>query len=272
LEDLLARRHRAMTPILGDAGSFGAIWQLHAFALSVVLGGGAGIRATVPLFIMSLVHLFSPDEVPLLPGTEWLGYWYICVGLGILLVLEILADMIPAVDNCLHTVLTPAYPVAGALAAAAPDYGGGLATHVPMAVVGAGLAFAVHGSKVAARVTSHASSGGIASPVVSGMGTVVLVITVVVAIFTTVLAIIFSVGFIALSVWGVRVLLRAREKRRLRRAEAAVQAAVRVQQAAARANSGIATPSPLDAAEAGEAREVPLVAASTSPPAEPPQG
>lgn len=209
---------------VGTATPEGALWQLHSFALATVLAGGAGIRATVPLFLLSLVHLLFPESVPLSGESEWLGYWFICAGLGILLIVEVLADTIPAVDHALHTVLTPVYPVAGALAAASPDYGGGVASHLVMAVCGAGLALIFHGGKSASRVGTTAAAGGVLTPLSSTAGTAGLISVVLAAMFLGVLCIIIALGVICLAVYIVLFVRRVSQERQFRMGDAGVVA------------------------------------------------
>jgi len=189
--------------LVGTTDGTSAIWELHKFALATILAGGAGIRATVPLFIISLVHQIDPDQVPLSGATEWLGYWFICLGLGILLLVEILADTIPAVDHALHWLMTPVYPVAGALAAASPDYGGGFVSHAVMAVLGGSLAFVFHGGKTTARAGTTAASGGALTPVASTAGTVGLMFTILLAIFLTILSVFLAIGVICMAVYAI---------------------------------------------------------------------
>merc|ERR1719327_2366472 len=128
-------------------GATGDVCRFWHIFLAASLAGGAGIRATAPLFLLSAFHLMNPEEYPLSHEAHWLGHQEVCIALGLLLALEVLADQVPAVDHALHAVLTPAHPITGALAACAPNYCGGLATRVPMAFIGASTALSVHASK-----------------------------------------------------------------------------------------------------------------------------
>eukprot|EP00408_Alexandrium_pacificum_P024227 CAMPEP_0171205214 /NCGR_PEP_ID=MMETSP0790-20130122/26435_1 /TAXON_ID=2925 /ORGANISM="Alexandrium catenella, Strain OF101" /LENGTH=273 /DNA_ID=CAMNT_0011670727 /DNA_START=61 /DNA_END=882 /DNA_ORIENTATION=- len=253
-----------MELLSADDGA-GALWQFHAFALATVLSGSAGVRATLPLFLISLFHLISPESVPLSPETEWLGYWFICVSLLVLLVIEILADLIPAVDHALHTILTPIHPIAGAVAAAAPDYGGGYATHVPMAVVGAALALSAHGGKSVFRATATSTTGGALNPLASICGTVGTTIAILLSTFVAVLSIILAMVVVGLCIYSLRSLRRARERFDVRRAGLVAVAAARFrrggQQAEQQHGQEMRPPEVIiSAAEPVEARAQPLVA------------
>lgn len=254
----------AMMDMLSATDGAGALWQFHAFAFATVLSGGAGIRATLPLFLISLFHLIDPDAVPLSPETEWLGYWFICACLLVLLIIEILADLIPAVDHALHAILTPVHPIAGAVAAAAPGYGGGWATHLPMAVVGAGLALTAHGGKSMFRATSTATTGGAMNPLASISGTVGTTLVIVLSAFVAVLSIILAVVVVGLCIYSYRNLRRAQQRISFRQAGMAVVGANRFRHAgqqAGAASAGQELRPEMGEAESVEARARPLASA-----------
>mmetsp|Transcript_29643 Transcript_29643/g.54595 ORF Transcript_29643/g.54595 Transcript_29643/m.54595 type:complete len:264 (+) Transcript_29643:1038-1829(+) len=164
-------------PYYAQAGSADAhgseeackFWHIFAAA---ALAGGAGIRATAPLFLLSYFNLSDPKEYPLSKEASWLGHQEICIGLGALLLLEILADQIPAVDHALHAILTPAHPITGAVAAIAPNYCGGHVVRVPMAFLGASTALGVHAGKAILRGGSSGVSCGMLNPCLSVIETV----------------------------------------------------------------------------------------------------
>uniref|UniRef100_A0A7S4Q224 DUF4126 domain-containing protein n=1 Tax=Alexandrium monilatum TaxID=311494 RepID=A0A7S4Q224_9DINO len=254
-----------MLTLLSATDGAGAVWQFHAFALATVLAGSAGIRATLPLFLVSLFHLIDPDHVPLSPQTEWLGYWFICVCLGILLIIEILADLIPAVDHALHAILTPVHAVAGALAAATPDYAGGWLARLPMAVAGAGLALSAHGSKSAFRVQSTATTAGAMNPATSICGTLSATLAIALSAFVTLLALVLAAMFIAFCVWSCITIRQTARRINFRQAGLAVIGANRFRRAgqahdtAGSAERGRLGPAEMSAVEPAEARARPLV-------------
>lgn len=204
---------RKLTTIDSDGDKqFSSLLQLHSFALANVLAGGSGIRATVPMFLISVMHSISPESVPLVSSMQWLGHWYVCFGLGILLIVEIVADVIPAVDHVLHAVLTPMAPLAGALMALAPDYWGGAYTHVPMAIFGAGLAFAAHSGKAAFRAGSTATTGGTMNCFASLVGTIGLTFTIIISIFFAMMSIFLAICVVIACVYSAFFLKKAAKR------------------------------------------------------------
>merc|ERR1719210_769810 len=129
---------------ISDSASMGKpsaeFCQFWHFSVAMALSGAAGIRATLPVFVLSLLYQVDPEEYPISDHMHWLRHGEVCALLGLLLLLEILADQIPALDHALHAILAPAHPLMGAAAAIAPDYCGGLLTRVPMAFIGGSFA------------------------------------------------------------------------------------------------------------------------------------
>lgn len=227
--------------MLYSTDSLDAIMQLHSIALAITFAGGSGIRATVPLFLASLLHLLAAEQVPLSPAVEWLGHWLSCGVLFALLIVEIVADFVPGVDHALHAIMTPVHTIAGALAAVVPDYAGGVASHLPMAVFGACLALVAHGGKSVGRFRSAAMTAGASSPVKSALGTVGLVAAIVVAVFVLILAVVFAILVVGISAYTFRRLKLAREQFRaghMREAVVPVLAAVRFRQHARQPSEG----------------------------------
>mmetsp|Transcript_38087 Transcript_38087/g.104838 ORF Transcript_38087/g.104838 Transcript_38087/m.104838 type:complete len:351 (+) Transcript_38087:37-1089(+) len=241
------------------------IWQLHRFALAVVLAGGAGIRATVPMFIISLVHLLDPDSMPLSAVTEWLGHWSVCAGFFVFLVVEVLADMIPVLDHALHAILAPIAPIAGALAAVAPTYPGGLAAQLPMGVTGAMLAFVAHSGKAAGRASSTAATGGILNCPVSVGGTVGLVVVTLLAMFAVTVSIVMAAIVVSTCVYCLLHLRKAVRKFRMRKTALGVLAAVRFRRAALRPESG-SQPGPLPGSQQDLQQQAPAAPQQTPHP------
>jgi hypothetical protein len=197
-----------------EQGTFdmNAILQLHRVAFATVLAGGAGIRATVPLLIMSLAHLVDSGDVPLSDAMKWLGHWYICAGLAVLLVIEVFADMIPSVDHAIHACLTPIYPIVGAVVAAAPLYGGGAMTHIPMAAFGALLALVSHGGKSLIRTGTSSATCGSGNSLQSACGTLTLIAVCVIAIVVAYIALVLAVVVVAGCIFAAVKLRQAAQK------------------------------------------------------------
>lgn len=129
------------------------------------LAAAAGLNAYIPLVIVGLLQFF--DWVDFGPPFDELANPWVLAVLVVLLLVEVLADKIPAVDTMNDLVQTIIRPVAGAVLFAAST---GAATDIPPAVsLIAGLLTAgtIHGTKAAIRPVLNAGTGGAAAPVVS---------------------------------------------------------------------------------------------------------
>jgi len=189
------------------------LWTiLISMALSVVLCGTSGFRATVPLFLTSLLH--QTHGLQLFEQLEWLGNPIATVGLGVLLLLEVITDMIPCIDNCLHTVMTFVHPIVGALAAVAPVACTGWGGAVPLAATGSMIALCTHVAKAGLRVASTGVSGGCCNPLISIAETVLTFIVVVLAMCFAIAAAIAALIMLCIVAYGFRRALRKWRERK----------------------------------------------------------
>jgi uncharacterized membrane protein len=149
-----------------------------ALLFQVVAGVGlaacCGLRAFLPPLVIGLSARLGVAELILGPGFElegsfaWMQSTPALVVFGSAVVLELLADKVPWVDHALDTVQTVVRPVSGALVFAAtlteleP-----LPAAVVGLLVGGSLAGGVHLAKAKTRLMSTASTGGLASPILS---------------------------------------------------------------------------------------------------------
>jgi hypothetical protein len=194
--------------------------------LEILAGTGlavaAGLNAYIPLLVLGLAGRFL-DFVVLPSGWTWLENEWVLVVLGVLLVIEIVADKVPVVDSVNDWIQTLVRPAAGGIA-----FGTGSATQtavisdpasffssnawVPVAV-GVGLALATHLVKMAARPALNAVTAGAAAPIVSAAEDVSSVALSLFALLIPVLVVIVIGGLIAAAVTLFR---RARRKRQPR--------------------------------------------------------
>jgi Domain of unknown function (DUF4126) len=119
------------------------------FALLVAVGFAAGLNLYATLAVLGLVAHFG--HLPLPPGVQLLDTWPIIAASLALFALEFFADKIPAFDliwNALHTFIR--VPVAGFLAYQATRQ---LSPELQLlaTLLGAAVALAAHGGKIAAR-------------------------------------------------------------------------------------------------------------------------
>lgn len=170
-----------------------------ALAAGVGLAAASGFRVFVPLLGASLAARFGyldPD-----PELAWVASSTATLVLGVAVVAELGAYLVPWLDNALDTVATPAALVAGTLLAAftlgdAPD---GL-QWVLAVVAGGGTAGVVQAGTVALRAGSLATTGGLGNPIVavgeamlSGLVTVLAVLVPLVAILIVPLVVVLWV-------------------------------------------------------------------------------
>ncbi len=184
----------------------GVIGVLAAFGLS----GATGLNAYLPLLIVGLLARFT-DLITL--NTPWNALespWVLGL-LFILLVVETVADKVPAVDSVNDVIQTVIRPAAGAILFAAS--GNVISEMSPVVAMICGLLVAggVHAVKATARPIITATTAGVANPVVSVLEDVVSATTTLVAIILPALAAVFVVIVAVLITWFF---VRRRKRRR----------------------------------------------------------
>jgi hypothetical protein len=172
------------------------------FLVGSGLATAAGLNAWMPLFVLGLADRFVP-AVELPAGWAWLSSDVALWIVGTLLVVEIVADKIPAVDSVNDAIQTLVRPAAGGIAFGAgssaetvrvddPDFLTGTAW-VPIAV-GVVIALAVHLVKAAVRPVANVATAGVAAPVVSTIEDVTSLGLSVLAIVVPVVALLVIAG------------------------------------------------------------------------------
>jgi Domain of unknown function (DUF4126) len=119
------------------------------FSLLAAIGFAAGLNLYATVAVLGLLARFG--HLPLPPGLLLLAGWPVIAASAALFIIEFFADKIPAFDlvwNALHTFIR--VPVAGLLAYQAtrqlsPEH------QLVATLVGAAVALAAHGGKMAAR-------------------------------------------------------------------------------------------------------------------------
>lgn len=189
------------------------------FIIGSSLAASAGLNAWMPLFLLGLADRLLP-AMTLPSGWSWLSSDLALWILGALLLLEIIADKIPALDSVNDIVQSVLRPAAGGIAFGAGSGAQTIAvddpasffadnTWVPV-IVGIAIALVVHVIKATARVAANATTGGLAAPVLSTAEDGASFLLAALAIVVPVAA---AVVLIALIV-GVVVLFRRRSRRR----------------------------------------------------------
>ena len=146
----------------------------------------AGLNAYIPLLTVAVaqrlgwIHLNEPFSL--------LGEWWVIALIAVLLVIEMVADKVPAVDTVNDAIQTVVRPAAGGLLFAAANAGDGWVHPAVWIVAGVLISGGVHAVKAAARPVANTATGGVAAPVVSTAEDIVALIMSVAAILVPVMA------------------------------------------------------------------------------------
>jgi len=137
-----------------------------ALILGVVLSATAGLRAFLPLTLVSA--LGYTGAVELTGPVAFLAHPAALLTFTVGVVLEVAADKIPVVDHFVDTAGTVVRPLAGALVGTSLVAGTEpLVTAVMGVAAGGTVAGITHVGKAAVRAGSTATTGGVGSPVLS---------------------------------------------------------------------------------------------------------
>ncbi|MHC9543192.1 MAG: DUF4126 domain-containing protein [Vulcanimicrobiota bacterium] len=143
-----------------------ALVVLMQVAMGVSLAACAGLRAFLPLFVISI--LARTGYLHLHQGFEWMGSIPALITFGTATLIEILGDKIPAVDNLLDSAGIVVKPVAGAvLVSSVVVKMDPLLAIVLGIIAGGSIAGIIHSGKAGVRVASTGLTLGIANPIVS---------------------------------------------------------------------------------------------------------
>ena len=139
---------------------------LISIALGIGLAASTGFRVFLPLFGLSLsayFHLWPINE-----HFQWLASTPALVILGVATLAEIAAYLIPILDNLLDTLAVPLAGIAGTAVMASTTADLSPAITWALAIIaGGGAATAIKGATATTRITSTATTAGLANPVVS---------------------------------------------------------------------------------------------------------
>ena len=188
------------------------------------LATAAGLNAYIPLLAMGLLGRFT-HLITLPPGWAWLENGWVIGIVAVLLLVEIVADKIPALDSINDTVQTFVRPTAGGIVfgsgtaaqtAAVTDPGEFARTGqwVPIAI-GVVTALVVHLTKTAVRPAANVATAGVAAPVLSTIEDVTSVGLVFIAILIPALVLVILLAL----AWAAVSLLRRRRRGKAARAD-----------------------------------------------------
>lgn len=165
---------------------------IFSILLGIGLAASVGFRVFVPLFALSLASYY--EIIPLNESWQWVGSMPAMITLGIATIVEIVAYLIPWLDNLLDTIAVPLAAFAGTavMLSTAADLDP-VVTWSLAIIAGGGTATAIKTSTSTTRLASSATTGGIANPVISTVETGTSVVMSVLSFVAPVLAIIFVV-------------------------------------------------------------------------------
>lgn len=182
------------------------------------LASAAGLNAYIPLLSMGLLGRYT-NLVNLPQGWSWLENGWVIGIVAVLLIVEIVADKIPALDSVNDTIQTFVRPTSGGIV-----FGSGTAAQtaavadpvefartgqwVPV-VIGVVTALVVHLTKSAVRPAANMATAGVAAPVLSTVEDFTSAGLTFVAILLPALVIFFVIALIWAAIW----LLRKRRQR-----------------------------------------------------------
>ncbi len=170
------------------------------------LSGSAGLNAYIPLLLVALAARFPMGDplVKLQPPYDLMGSWWAIGLLAVLLVVEIVADKIPAVDTVNDGIQTFVRPAAGAILFAGSA---NVITEIhPVLALLAGLLVAggVHATKTAARPVVTVTTAGVGNPIVSTLEDIVAFVVSLLAIILPVIAALLMIVFLIFVIVLVR--------------------------------------------------------------------
>lgn len=190
------------------------------------LAAAAGLNAYIPLLLMGIAGRIDWIQLP--NGWLWLENEWVMVILGVLFIIEIIADKVPAVDSVNDWIQTAVRPASGGIV-----FAGGIGTStvavddpgnffssgawIPV-VIGIVLALLMSLAKSAVRPVANIATGGAAAPALSTAEDGASVVLVVLAIVAPVL-VMLALGLVILCF--VLLLRRMRRKRRERMSQPA---------------------------------------------------
>ena len=176
---------------------------MTSFFTAVGLGLGAGINAYATLLVFGLLSRWKPGMFP-----SELAHFFsstpVLIVVGVLYVIEFLADKVPAVDHAWDVIHTFIRPAAGALvgwAATSQDMPKGVV--IIASIIAGGAALTTHTAKASLRAASTATTAGLANPVLSIVEDIFAFVNAILAILlpwiVVVVIVVVTIFFIGLS-------------------------------------------------------------------------
>ncbi|MBI3168304.1 MAG: DUF4126 domain-containing protein [Chloroflexi bacterium] len=166
------------------------------------LSASAGLNAYIPLLVVGVIAHYAPNTLNLVKPFDLLANPWILILLGVLVIIEMVADKVPAVNHINDLIQTIVRPVAGAIAFAASA---NVITDInPVLALACGLLVAgsVHTVKAAAvRPAVTATTGGAGNVPVSIAEDILATFTSVLAVVIPLIAGTLFIVLLVLALW-----------------------------------------------------------------------
>ncbi len=167
------------------------------------LSASAGLNAYIPLLVVGVIGHYFPNTLTLNQPWDLIANPWILILLGVLVIIEMLADKVPAVNHINDAIQTFIRPAAGALAFAASAK---VVTDInPVLALACGLLVAgsVHAVKsVAVRPLVTATTGGAGNiPVSIAEDVAATGISILALVLPIVMGVLLIIFFILLAWW-----------------------------------------------------------------------
>ncbi len=172
---------------------------MSTIAAVLALASASGINAYAALLALGLCVRFELVGLDSDVARFFAQPWVLAV-LGLLYVMEFVADKIPAVDHAWDLIHTFIRPVAGAAAAVAIVSGSGQGWVVLAALLGGATSLLFHGMKATGRVVVNTGSAGTMGWAVSLLEDIAAILGAAVALLLPLLAIALPV-VLAVMIW-----------------------------------------------------------------------
>lgn len=183
------------------------------------LATAAGLNAYIPLLALGLLSRFT-ELVSLPQAWAWLENGWVMGIVAVLLVVEVIADKVPALDSVNDVIQTFVRPTAGGIVfgsgtasqtAAVTDPGAFAQTGqwIPVAI-GVVVALVVSLTKSTVRPAANVATAGMAAPVLSTVEDITSVVLVFLAILLPVLVLVAAIAL----AWAAFRLIRRRRRPR----------------------------------------------------------
>jgi len=165
---------------------------IFSILLGIGLAASVGFRIFVPLFALSIASYYN--IIPLNESWQWINSMPAIITLGLATIVEIVAYLVPWLDNLLDSIAIPLAAVAGTAVMLSTAAGLDPVVTWSLAIIaGGGTATAIKTSTATTRLTSTATTGGIANPIVSVVETSSSIVMSILALIAPVLAIILVI-------------------------------------------------------------------------------